>query len=114
VRSFFARVAATGKEPPQRAVAKAQAAFGKFGLQFSQRHVAPCVEHGEDRISMASDEMAVAVAAQRALHRHRTISRKCAPATDAGDAHLEARRGLPVAQPFLQHCGQPALPQIQR
>ena len=34
-QSFFARVAATGKEPPQRAVAKAQAAFGKFGLQFS-------------------------------------------------------------------------------
>ena len=60
-------------KPPQRAVAKAQAGFGKFGLQFSQRHVAPCVEHGEDRISMAFDEMAAAVAAQRAVHRRRTI-----------------------------------------
>jgi len=63
---------------------------------------------------MAFDEMAAAVAAQRAVHRHRTISRQGAPATDAGRAHLKARRSLPVAQPFLQHCGQRALPQIQR
>ena len=57
---LFARVAATGKEPPQRAVAKAQAAFDKFGLQFSRHHVAPRVEHGEDRISIAFDALAAA------------------------------------------------------
>ena len=68
---------------------------------------------GED-IPREPEDALAAVATQRSMHRHRTISGQGAPATDSGGAHLEARRGLPVAQPFLQHCGQRALPQIQR
>jgi hypothetical protein len=103
-----------GEEAPQRPVAEAKVLAGEFATQLLDRHVAAGLERAQDQAGMRFDCRAAPVAAEWPGPQVAGLSLQCAPSADARGTHIEARRCRTMAQPFIPHGRDNALPQIQR